>query len=335
MGSAFSCLPRYGWCVPKHHHDSGDTRNRSQSSRRIKGHRRSLSAAFNMADMDNEYNVEMVNINMASEEELMTLPGISRLIARSIIDYRHQISGFKRVEDLALVTGVGASKLAVLRQEICVSSKKTSSPVNSLHSSRHDLSFQDNYSRTSTKSLASGLKPVGVNVNSSNVFQLMKVHGITQQLAENIVIYRDKKGHFRNLDDLLKVKGMKSGLLSAIRPNVTLDDAPSSDNSASHSVRNSSTAPNSTYSGANMFSADTGSVVIRKDDSQEDLCSLYGPLARRSERNVSRSVSQYSTTMRLIDVVRVASWNLQQCSSQKAANPGVKEVFAMTLLENE
>lgn len=34
-------------------------------------------------------------------------------------------------------------------------------------------------------------------------------------------------------------------------------------------------------------------------------------------------------------VVRVATWSLQGCSSDKANNPGVKEVVCMTLLENQ
>lgn len=34
-------------------------------------------------------------------------------------------------------------------------------------------------------------------------------------------------------------------------------------------------------------------------------------------------------------VVRLATWSLQGCSSDKANNPGVKEVVCMTLLENQ
>ena len=339
MGSAFSCLPRYGWCVPKHHHDIGD---KSQAPRKLKGHRRNISAAFNMADLDTEYSVEKVNINTASEEELMTLPGISRHIAHSVIEYRHQIGGFKRVEDLALVTGVGATKLAALRLEICVHNKKTSLNA-SLCSSQQDISFGDDTSRTSSKSLSSASKSSLINVNTSNVFQLMKIRGLSQQLAENIVIHRDKKGPFKTLDDLVKVKGIKPGVLSAIRPQLTLQHVMPSCSSSSHlkpvAPRKSSSARNSLHSAnhaaASLSAAETGS-VIRKLDSQEDLCSLYGPLGRRSVRVLNRSLSLHSAvTAPTADVIRLASWNLQQCCSDKTSNPGVKEVFAMTLLENQ
>ena len=46
--------------------------------------------------------------------------------------------------------------------------------------------------------------PIKVNVNKGNVFQLMKVKGVSQQLAQNIVAYRDKKGLYRTLDELGK-----------------------------------------------------------------------------------------------------------------------------------
>lgn len=54
----------------------------------------------------------------------MTLPGITRGIARNIIDYRNVIGRFNKVEDLALVSGIGADKLDEIRPEICVSRRR-------------------------------------------------------------------------------------------------------------------------------------------------------------------------------------------------------------------
>jgi len=61
-----------------------------------------------------------MNVNLASEEELMTLPSINRSLAKNIVNYREQIGGFRKVEDIALVSGMGATKLAMIRPEICV-----------------------------------------------------------------------------------------------------------------------------------------------------------------------------------------------------------------------
>ncbi|XP_050046984.1 endonuclease/exonuclease/phosphatase family domain-containing protein 1-like isoform X3 [Dermacentor andersoni] len=101
-------------------HPTGSTRRRRFSSlcRPFTPHSRNLSATFHV--LDTELRWELLNINTATEEELMTLPGVTRCIARNIVDYRQAIGGFKKVEDLALVSGVGASRLQVFRSEITV-----------------------------------------------------------------------------------------------------------------------------------------------------------------------------------------------------------------------
>lgn len=54
----------------------------------------------------------------------MTLPGVDRRIAQGIIEHRTAVGGkFQRVDDLALVSGIGAVKLEQMRREICI--KKT------------------------------------------------------------------------------------------------------------------------------------------------------------------------------------------------------------------
>lgn len=51
----------------------------------------------------------------------MTLPGIDRRIAQSIVDHRVVIGGrFQRIDDLALVSGIGAERLEQIRPEICI-----------------------------------------------------------------------------------------------------------------------------------------------------------------------------------------------------------------------
>lgn len=53
----------------------------------------------------------------------MTLTGINRNIAKEIIEHRNAIGTFKKVEDLALVSGVGAAKMQVIKPEICIGRK--------------------------------------------------------------------------------------------------------------------------------------------------------------------------------------------------------------------
>lgn len=52
-----------------------------------------------------------------------------------------------------------------------------------------------------------------VDINTANVFSLMAVRGIDQELAANIVDYRDRKGPFHVLEDLLKVQNKQICIL--------------------------------------------------------------------------------------------------------------------------
>ena len=61
----------------------------------------------------------MVNINSASREQLMTLPGIGEVTADAIIEYREQ-NPFARIEDIMNVSGIGEAKFNSIRDLICV-----------------------------------------------------------------------------------------------------------------------------------------------------------------------------------------------------------------------
>lgn len=61
-----------------------------------------------------------VNINTAGPAELDTLPGIGPAIAQKIIDYRTQHGGFKTVEELNSVSGIGAKKMEGLKDLVTV-----------------------------------------------------------------------------------------------------------------------------------------------------------------------------------------------------------------------
>jgi competence ComEA-like helix-hairpin-helix protein len=61
-----------------------------------------------------------ININTAPEAELVRLPGIGQAYARRIIAYRDGHGPFKSVDDLALVSGIGAKRLEALRPFVTV-----------------------------------------------------------------------------------------------------------------------------------------------------------------------------------------------------------------------
>jgi competence protein ComEA len=66
-----------------------------------------------------------VNVNTATLEELQLLPGVGESRARAMIEARKQRGGFKSVDDLLEVKGIGAASLEKLRPYVTTEGKTT------------------------------------------------------------------------------------------------------------------------------------------------------------------------------------------------------------------
>ena len=69
-----------------------------------------------------------VNLNTASQEELMMLPGIGPAKAKAIVEYRSQ-KPFKTPEDILRVRGIGRGIFKDLRDLLAVSGPTTYKPA--------------------------------------------------------------------------------------------------------------------------------------------------------------------------------------------------------------
>ncbi len=68
--------------------------------------------------------VDKVNINTATEKELATLPGIGKGIATRIVEYRKAHGGFKSIDELKKVKGIGSKKFEAIKDKVTVGEVK-------------------------------------------------------------------------------------------------------------------------------------------------------------------------------------------------------------------
>jgi competence protein ComEA len=61
-----------------------------------------------------------------------------------------------------------------------------------------------------------------ININKATKNELMELPGIGQAKADCIIEYREKKGNFETVEELMEVSGIKEGLFNRISSNVTV-----------------------------------------------------------------------------------------------------------------
>lgn len=70
--------------------------------------------------LQNSSKSQIININLADVDELVTLSGIGESIAEDIIEYRIKNGKFKKKEELKNVPGIGESKYNKIKDKITV-----------------------------------------------------------------------------------------------------------------------------------------------------------------------------------------------------------------------
>ncbi len=65
-----------------------------------------------------------INLNTATAAQLETIPGIGKATAERILEYRQKNGGFKKVEDLMNVRGIGEKSFLKMKPLITVAAPK-------------------------------------------------------------------------------------------------------------------------------------------------------------------------------------------------------------------
>lgn len=71
---------------------------------------------------------------------------------------------------------------------------------------------------TKASSAGSGL----ININTASAAELTAINGIGEARAGDIISYREQNGAFSNIEDIMKVPGIKDGLFNRIKDKITV-----------------------------------------------------------------------------------------------------------------
>lgn len=171
-----------------------------------------------------------LDLNSATAEDLEELPEVGPVMARAILTYRERNGGFRGVEDLRKVSGVGEKTLGAIAPFVEVkganvvktvavvevpaaSAASATLPVASAKAAAAQIG-RSALPGSALPGLAPAVdgavqakKPV-VNINTADEAQLDLLDGIGPALAKKVVQWRAAHGPFRTSADLANVPGI-------------------------------------------------------------------------------------------------------------------------------
>lgn len=140
------------------------------------------------------------DLNTASAEELMTVPGIGPKRAEDIIDYRES-QGFKSRYDLINIKGIGDATFGKIKD--------------------YFYSFEG---EDTELGLSQPESPTQICINTASGKDLTIIPGIGPVTADRIIEYRDEHGEFSAFEELLEVRGIGPKTLATIKEYAIIGD---------------------------------------------------------------------------------------------------------------
>jgi competence protein ComEA len=160
-----------------------------------------------------------IDLNRADRAELLQLRGIGPPLAERIVEYRKEHGGFRNVEELSQVKGIGPATLARLRPYVYVEDAEDGAETETVTAPAKPAGAARKGEAAGVPKKATALSEP-IDINTATAAELSKVPDIGPVRSQAIVEER-KKGPFKSVDDLCRVRGIKAKTVDRLRPYVT------------------------------------------------------------------------------------------------------------------
>jgi competence ComEA-like helix-hairpin-helix protein len=135
-----------------------------------------------------EKTIFYADLNISSEEELIKIAGIGKFSAKKIIEYRNQLGGFIKIEQLMEVNGM----------------------------------FENNFIKAKPFLTIDLTKVKKINLNLADFTELIKHPYLEKEDVDKILKYRNKKGKFTHLEQLVEKEILPQTLFLKLKPYLKL-----------------------------------------------------------------------------------------------------------------
>lgn len=135
----------------------------------------------------NRRSEKIVQLNVATQDELIELSGIGDYYAKKIIEYREKLGGFHSQEQLLELWKFTPEKLAKIKDQLLVSGELQK-----------------------------------ININQASYEELFKHPYVSSKVANSIVKMRSQRDGYKNLEDLLDSKLIDRELFNKLEPYIKL-----------------------------------------------------------------------------------------------------------------
>lgn len=158
--------------------------------------------------------VVLIDLNVATVEELMTVSGIGEKTAQNIIAYREKIGGYEYVEQLQYVKGIGETRY------------RSWLPYFTVNGVGHTVTTMANTeSRSTTSVTTTSTVYIGkFHLNRVTKEELLTINSVGEKTAEAILQYREQIGGFTKMEQLLDVDGIGDKRYAVLCEYLTLTD---------------------------------------------------------------------------------------------------------------